>query len=759
MRWKPGNILNFVRHLLSIRNRPPAELEKEFIAFKDIKSIDRIEVSCWIAITLTVFMFGLDIYRFNNGLMQSDTWYPRLFILHFVGLLFLIPAIHISRNKNWIIQTRLRRGIVIWGMVVLTIVFLLGQSVMIYLQRGALVMFMGYIFVAGWMFAMSHKEHLLFNFFSLSIMGITIVLREENPDWDSRLNTNFQMISFIEVFFLSIIAYFFDTFDFQQKLENFMFMREIEKEQKRIRSLEAFKSKFFTNLTHEIRTPLTLISGMAAEIREDPKRWANEGSEIITRNSGNLLTLINQILDLSKIENGSLEIKMIKGDIVSYLGYIVDAFRGHAIARDIHLHFLTEEPEIIMDYDPDKYMTIMSNLLSNAIKFTPEKGNIYIQLDLQNDGSKSSLEITVRDTGIGIPPEALDHVFERFFQAENNGQIKGVGTGIGLSVVSELIKLLNGDIKVKSHLNKGTQFNITIPITTSADSDIQSASREQVRKDITEYYSPLSADNLEDMMLTSEERYEVLIIEDNPDVMKYLQVCLSDIFQLSFSTNGEDGIQKAIEKVPDLILSDVMMPIKDGLAVCRELKNNQVTSHIPIVLLSAKADPESRIAGLESGADVYFLKPFDKRELRAQLNTLLDQRRENQSRYADPTVSLAIAPDPGKAKEDEFVIRVRQIVAEKLDDSDFSVLHLCRAVYLSRTQLHKKLKALTGQSASLFIRQIRLYAAMDLLKTSDLSIAETAYKVGFEDPNYFSRSFAAEFGITPSETRNGRNIN
>src|SRR4030095_12304713 len=309
------------------------------------------------------------------------------------------------------------------------------------------------------------------------------------------------------------------------------------------------------------------------------------------------------------------------------------------------------------------------------------------------------------------------------------------------------------DIKVKSNTDKGTQFNVLIPITTNAETLSTTINKERIHQDVKDFYAPLNADSFKEIITETDEKPEVLIIEDNADVRKFLQICLSDLFQLSFSYDGLDGVTKAIETVPDLILSDVMMPGKDGLEVCSELKHHEITSHIPIVLLSARADLDSRVAGLESGADVYMLKPFDKRELRAQLTSLLEQRHEHQARYADPSAPLDGAVDNVKAKEDEFVLRVRNTILEHLDDTEFSVMHLCRAVLLSRTQLHKKLKALTGQSASLFIRQIRLYAGLDLLKTTELNVAEIAYMVGFEDPNYFSRCFTHEFGTTPSETR------
>jgi len=737
---------NFLRRILSIRNELPKDLEKDFEEFKDIKSIDRIEVASWIGFILTLLLFILDYMRWKKDLFVIEPLYLSLFYVHLIGLLFIVMALHIYFNKKWIIQTRLRRGVVIWSMVVLALVVVMSQTILSWEVRRSMAMYMAFIFMAGWMFSMSHKERILFTLGTLSLM-IYFILEPAEITNDNRLAYLY------EVIFLTIIAFYFDAFDYNLKVFNFMSIRRLEEDQERIKKLEEFKSRFFTNLTHELRTPLTLISGMAKEIGEDPKRWATEGSEIITRNSGNLLNLINQILELSKIEDGSLKIKMIKGDIVSYVGFVVDAFRGHAFSKKIQLHFLSDEEEIVMDYDADKYLTVLSNLLSNAIKFTPEGGNIYVQLAIHRTDNNTNLEIMVRDTGIGIPQEALPHIFERFYQAENNGQVKGIGTGIGLSVVSELVKLLNGEIKVRSSTDKGTQFDLSLPITTQAETISSIINKVRINQDIKDFYAPLITDEMEEIILETDEKPEVLIIEDNQDVMKFLQVCLGDLFQLSFAYDGQEGVTKAIETVPDLILSDVMMPIKDGITVCKELKHHQCTSHIPIVLLSAKTDLDSRVAGLESGADVYMLKPFEKRELRAQLNSLLEKRQEQQARYSDPSLPLENGVDPVKAKEDEFVVRVRSIIAEHLDDADFSVMHLCRAIFLSRTQLHKKLKALTGQSASLFIRQIRLYAGLDLLKTTDLNINEIAYQVGFDDPNYFSRCFAQEFGSSPSETR------
>ena len=485
-----GHSINAGIDMLKIRKSLPKELEREFVTFKDIACIDRIQASAWIGFALTICMFGLDAYRKSTGELYSNEYYLPLFYFHLFGILFLAPAIHINQHKKWIIQTRLRRGVVISGMVVLTIVFMLGQSVLVYLDRGGTVMFLGYIFVASWMFAMSNKERVLFIVGSILIMSITIFYFKEG------LPTSRLISSFLEITFLSAIAFIFDAFDYNLNMSNFLSSREIEREQERISKLEEFKSRFFTNLTHELRTPLTIISGMATEIAEDPKRWAAEGSEVISRNAGNLLNLINQILALSKIESGSMPLHMVQGDIVSYLGYVVDAFRGHALAKRIKLHFLAEEAEVIMDYDQEKYMTILSNLISNAIKFTPEEGNVYVSLVFRDMGEDSVFELTVRDTGIGIPPEELEHIFERFYQAQNELTGSGIGTGIGLSLVHELVKMLEGEIHVRSAQDKGTTFTITFPLRKETINPGAPVMKEDIRSNINFLMPSLPHDNI-----------------------------------------------------------------------------------------------------------------------------------------------------------------------------------------------------------------------------------------------------------------------
>jgi signal transduction histidine kinase len=558
---------------MRIRRHLPPEYAEAFEEFKDIKSIDRIQVGSWIGFGLAIILiFGLDNYRRITGEFDEEKYNYTLFYFHLLMLLFIVPAIYIGKRKAWIIQTRLRRGVVIWGMVVFCFIAMLAQAATVYFYRDSLNIFIGFIFTASWMFAMSHRERLLFFSVSLSVMAFFILKKEFND------HSNKTLVNAIEVTFFSIIAFFFDAFDYNLRVTNFLNQLQIESEQKRVRELEGFKARFFTNLTHEFRTPLTIIIGMAREIADQPNRWAAEGSQMIRHHAGNLLNLINQILDLSRLENSSMPMKLVQSDIIPFLSVIVDAYKGQAVLKGITVHFLPPPQPIVMDFDPDKMVTIAANLLSNAIKFTPEDGNIYVSVYLQRlDSHEEQLSIVIKDSGIGIPEAELEHIFERFYQVPGELSKAGMGTGIGLALSKELAHLLGGDIAVMSTMGKGSQFTIHLPVHRNAA--ITSVMAPVVEDNIVQAIHPnhtiINAADESDFV-----KPELLIIEDHADIVAYLQICLRDMFSISISRNGEEGIQKALEIVPSIIISDVLMPGKDGLFVCRELKSNAITSHI-----------------------------------------------------------------------------------------------------------------------------------------------------------------------------------
>ena len=524
--------------------------------------------------------------------------------------------------------------------------------------------------------------------------------------------------------------------------------QKLEERNTKLEELDELKTRFFTNISHELRTPLTVISGMAEQIEAHPERWLSKGLVLIKRNTFNLLNLVKQILDLRKLESGKMELQLTQKDLIPFLNYLSESFQSLAESRDIQLHFLKNEGTLTMDFDPEKLQRIIVNLLGNAVKYTAEGGDVYLLVDKLGE----TLQLRVKDTGIGIPASQLPYVFDRFFRAEEPHAASQEGTGIGLSLVRELVKLMEGTIEVESQEGVGTTFTIKLPIKRTAPVFSSTEDQqEQLPAALNERF-PQGATTFPNPPTENAELPNLLIIEDNPDVAQYLYACLEGHYRLALGQDGEEGINKALEQVPDIIVSDVMMPKKDGFEVCQALKQDDRTSHIPIVLLTAKADVESRIAGLEHGADAYLAKPFDKKELLVRLEKLLELRDKLRARYT-ALDALGDKNNTNPQPEDEFVMKLRSEVEANIEDEDFGILQLCRAVGMSRTQLHRKIKALTGKSTSIFVRAIRLQKAKELLEQTDLNISQVAFEVGFKDPKYFSRTFAEEFGESPNQMR------
>ncbi len=527
------------------------------------------------------------------------------------------------------------------------------------------------------------------------------------------------------------------------------FARELELMNEKLKELDRVKSRFFTNISHELRTPLTVISGMAKQIGEDPEAWLRQGVEMIRRNTDNLLDLVNQILDLRKLETGQLQLNLIQDNIIIYLSYILESFHSLAGQKQISLRFESREQELMMDYDPAKILRLITNLLSNAIKFTPEGGKVVLRVEKKG----GRLYIEVSDTGIGIPKDKLTNIFDRFYQVDTAHRRKGEGTGIGLAIVKELVGLMEGEIDVESEEGKGATFSISLPIRQTASLQ-QAQTMEGVQEQMSLMLSKAGHLSVQELKQEVHESGlpRVLIVEDNADVRAYLKACLTGHYQIAIAEDGQEGIDKAKAEIPDLVVSDVMMPRKDGFELCESLKNDQLTSHIPVILLTAKADDESRISGLKRGADAFLAKPFNKEELLIRIEKLLDLRKKLQERYRTPD-NLRPVEDEAIQKEDEFIISIREAVMANIDDENYGIPELCRDLAMSRSQLHRKLKALTDLSTSHFIRAIRLRKAKDLLLTTDLNISEVAYEVGFRNPRYFSTTFSEEFGLTPNEFR------
>jgi signal transduction histidine kinase/CheY-like chemotaxis protein/AraC-like DNA-binding protein len=553
----------------------------------------------------------------------------------------------------------------------------------------------------------------------------------------------------------------------------------------RLKEMDEVKTKLYTNITHEFRTPLTVILGMAQQVIENPKVHLREGLNMIIRNGQNLLTLVNQMLDLSKLESGKLSLYFQRADVVAFLEYIVESFHSLAQNKGIQLHFIPEAEQIVMDFDEVRLQQIVSNMLSNAIKFTPEGGHVFVSSDINND----RFILTIKDTGIGIAEADLPLIFDRFYQSDGTHARQGEGTGIGLALTRELVNIMEGNISVESEKGNGTEFKVSFPLLqisnveeTNQKTPLQTTNKivdTAVR--IDEAFLPALTTQVNNDKSSSIDRPHILIADDNEDVRAYLTACLNNDYIIEIAQNGQECEDLAFNSIPDLIVLDVMMPFKDGIEVCKSLKSDERTSHIPIIMLTAKADMDSRLDGLEQGADDYLTKPFNKKELLLRIRNLLELRRQLQQYYISTFKASILhdnAPIPenplptsgsflkGVEKgyrnpsiplvnslENAFVLKVRKAIEAHLDFPDFDVEKLCRHLAMSHSQVHRKLSALTGLSATHFIRYVRLAKAKEMIKNSGYSIAAIAMDSGFNDPAYFSRVFKQEFGVTPQGWR------
>lgn len=509
----------------------------------------------------------------------------------------------------------------------------------------------------------------------------------------------------------------------------------------RLKELDETKNRLYTNITHEFRTPLTVISGLA-----DGLDGNNIKKKKILENSKSLLHLVNQMLDLSKLESGQLKYEPILFEVISFLNYLTDSFSSLSNEKRISLNFHSDLERLEMDVDVEKLKLIIGNLISNAIKFTPEFGRVLVTAQQE----KKELVIRIKDNGIGIPSNEISKIFDRFYQVNDKATREGEGTGIGLAIVKEISRLMKGTINVKSEVNKGSEFMLTLPITKNA-----SVAESEVYKKQGSEETINSVDDASDISTeftksdeTITKQNNVLIIEDNSDVAFYIQSILNHDYNTAHMRNGRLGIDQAIESIPDLILCDVMMPEVDGFEVCSILKKDERTSHIPIIMLTAKATQKDKLEGLKHGADAYLIKPFDKQELLVRVKQLMKRQTQLQKYY-----SKNDALPTEQQVENEFLKKVISVIEENYSDEDFDLTRLCRAVHLERTQLYRKVKALTDISPSGFIRKIRIEKAHEFLKSSNAPIAEIAFKCGFKNTSHFSKIYKDHFGTSPNATR------
>jgi signal transduction histidine kinase/DNA-binding response OmpR family regulator len=506
---------------------------------------------------------------------------------------------------------------------------------------------------------------------------------------------------------------------------------------KKLQELDKAKTNLYTNITHEFRTPITVILGLTEILHDQLNKKQKEDLSLISKNGEKLLNLVNQMLDLSKLDSGTIELNNINGNIIDSVDYVIASFESISKQKNTVIHKFYDIPEFFMDYDPEKMESVLTNLLDNALKNT-ENGNIYFSIYYEKESQ--SLIIKIKDTGSGIPAEHAKKIFDRFFQVEKSESGLTGGTGIGLAIVKEYIQLMGGDIQVTSEIGTGTEFLIQIPVS----NELMSV-KVPHRKKITEN------EIVEEEWIDSKNNLPVLlIVEDNPDLIQFLEKLLNDEFEIVIATNGKEGFAKALEHIPDMIISDVMMPKMNGFELTNRLKNDLRTSHIPVLLLTAKADEKSKISGLALGADAYMVKPFNKKELRIRLEKLIELRRKLFLRYSSGN-NLEFSSDPVFQKEDMFFKKLNEIILNNLGDEFFSIQKLCDEMAISKSQLYRKFKALTNDSAARYIRRQRMKRAKELLQSSDMNITQVGYEVGMTSISVFSRIFKEEYGCSPTE--------
>lgn len=517
----------------------------------------------------------------------------------------------------------------------------------------------------------------------------------------------------------------------------------------RLKELDNLKTTFFTNISHELRTPLTLITGPFQQLAE--KYPADKLIPLIQRNTDRLLTLINQLLDISKLEAGQMKPEISEQNITQYLRTLTSSFTSLAESRGIKFDRIFIDDEVYGYIDKDKTEKIITNLLSNAFKFTPKEGNV--RISTQFDAFKKMMTIEVSDTGIGIEPEKLSKIFDRFFQVDDAQNRKFEGTGIGLALVKELVEVLKGKILVNSSNNIGTTFKVHLPINieTWKDFIIETTENKALKADFKEKL----VKSLEiEQEITLETDNILLVVDDNEDIRKYIRSIFEKEYKVVEAVNGKDGIEKATAQIPDVIISDLMMPEMDGFEFCKILKADEKTSHIPIVMLTAKANVESRIEGFELGADDYLIKPFNNQEMEARVKNLLVIREKIKKHYQKKGNQNPVGTDVKiNVIDEQFIKKIRDIIDINLSDSQFSIEKLADVMTLSTTQLRRKVKALSNQTIVEFIRMYRLEKAAQLLAQNAGNVSEIAFNVGFDSLSYFSKVFQEVYGVLPSDYR------
>lgn len=579
--------------------------------------------------------------------------------------------------------------------------------------------------------------------------GPVLILEVLPPYWETWW---FRSILFLIIFgiFYLLIAFLLN----KEKLKNDLVIERLKA--KKLHELDMMKLRFYTNISHEIRTPLTLILGPLEKMRNKKlaeSEWKGH-VDVMHRNATQLHQLINQLLDFRKMETGNLKLNLTCGDLVSFISGIVGSFDNMAQEKEIDLKFNSLKKEIITNFDADKLGKIMNNLLSNAFKFTGKGGKISVNLALIFDSEDTELpgepadkriiEISVKDTGIGIAETNLEKIFTRFFQVDEGA--RQTGTGIGLALTKELVKLHLGTIAVTSKSGKGSKFTIHLPYEEITNTEHATHAKDEHSSDfsgaLTAYEHPA------DLMPVG--RRIMLLIDDHPDVRYFIKSHFNNLFQVLEAENGIEGWNIALKTIPDIIISDIMMPDMDGYEFCRNIRKDERTSHIPIILVTALGSREHEIEGLSLGADDYITKPFDLTILQTKVENILSVRKSLKQKYTSemllqPRNILLSSPD------ERFLQKAIEVVENNISDADLDIERFAVEIGVSRMQLYRKLDALTEMTVKEFVRNIRLKRAAQMLVQKKLNISEVAYAVGFKDLSHFRKCFKQEFGMSASD--------
>lgn len=516
---------------------------------------------------------------------------------------------------------------------------------------------------------------------------------------------------------------------------------QLEIQAEKLKELDKAKSRFFANISHEFRTPLTLIKGPIEQLEQNfDEKMSLETVKMIRRNANRVLNMVNQLLDLSKFDEGSLKLAPTEGDVFKCIRAATSSFNSHAAQRDIDYKVQIPQEALWASFDRGKLENIIYNLLGNAFKFSGDGSEISFIASFGTRG----LEILVSDSGKGIPAEKLPYIFDRFYQVDDSNTREKSGSGIGLSLSKDLVELMDGTITVTSEVNKGTFFTVQLPIQ-KIKMGYKEVVEDSMEGEVSTRKSPFVLSKADERNLPS-----ILLVEDNFDMRHFIKEQLTKNYKVIEAINGDEGLKKAMANPSDLIITDLMMPKMDGIELCKRLKTDVHTSHIPVIMLTAKAGMENKIEGLETGADDYLTKPFDAKELLVRTKNLIEQRQKLRELYSNKEVQV----DPKKITvtsiDQKFLEELILLLEEHYSDADFGVPQMQEALAMSKTQLHRKLKALTNEAPGELLRNFRLKRAAQLLSQKADSVTQIAYRVGFNNLSYFAKCFKELYGVAPS---------